>query len=124
MTKGFYDRVNPKIETELESPAQAQIVVTGAVAGDIVKANVIVDQIKSPSPDLKLQIALTEDEVRYTGENGVRFHPMVVRSLGGKDANGFALDLAAPAKIEWTFDLKTMSADLKKYLDTYEAQGH
>ena len=124
MTKGFYDRVNPKIETELESPAQAQIAVTGAVAGDIVKANVIVDQIKAPSPDLKLQIALTEDEVRYTGENGVRFHPMVVRSLGGKDANGFGLSSSGPTTIEWTFDLKAMSDQLKKYLDGYEQQGH
>jgi len=124
MTKGFYDRVNPKIESELESPAQAQIAVTGAVAGDIVKANVVVDQIKAPSPDLKLQIALTEDEVRYTGENGVRFHPMVVRSLGGKEANGFGLSGSGPTTIEWTFDLKAMSDQLKKYLDGYEQQGH
>ena len=124
MTKGFYDRVNPKIESELEAPAQAQIAVTGAVAGDIVKANVVVDQIKAPSPDLRLQIALTEDEIRYTGENGVRFHPMVVRSLGGKEANGFALTGSGPTSIEWTFDLKAMSDQLKKYLDGYEQQGH
>lgn len=124
MTKGFYDRVNPKIESELEAPAQAQISVTGAVAGDIVKANVVVDQIKAPSPDLKLQLALTEDEVRYTGENGVRFHPMVVRSLGGKEANGFGLSGSGPTTIEWTFDLKSMSDQLKKYLDGYEQQGH
>src|SRR5205814_943522 len=124
MTKGFYDRVNPKIESELESPAQAQIAVTGAVAGDIVKANVVVDQIKAPSPDLKLQLALTEDEVRYTGENGIRFHPMVVRSLGGKNALGFPLAAAGPTDVEWTFDLKTMSGQLKKYLDDYEQLGH
>lgn len=124
MTKGFYERVNPKIESELETPAQAQIAVTGAVSGDIVKANVVVDQIKAPSPDLKLQIALTEDEVRYTGENGVRFHPMVVRSLGGKEANGFGLSGSGPTTIEWTFDLKAMSDQLKKYLDGYEQQGH
>jgi len=124
MTKGFYDRVNPKIESELELAAQAQIAVTGAIAGDIVKANVVVDQIKAPSPDLKLQIALTEDEVRYTGENGVRFHPMVVRSLGGKEANGFALSGSGPTTIEWAFDLKAMSDQLKKYLDGYEQQGH
>ena len=124
MTKGFYERVNPKIESELESPAHAQIAVTGAVAGDIVKANVVVDQIKAPSPDLRLQIALTEDEIRYTGENGVRFHPMVVRSLGGKEANGFALTGSGPTTIEWTFDLKAMSDQLKKYLDGYEQQGH
>ena len=124
MTKGFFDRVNPKIESQLELPAQAQIILTGSWEGDVVRANVTVDEIKAPSPDLKLQVALTEEEVRYTGENGIRFHPMVVRSLGGKDANGFALTGAAPAKIEWTFDVKAMSTDLKKYLDSYEQEGH
>jgi tetratricopeptide (TPR) repeat protein len=124
MTKGFYDRVNPKIETELESPAQAQIALTGSIAGDVVKASVVVDQIKAPSPDLKIQLALAEEEIRYTGENGIRFHPMVVRSLGGKDANGFALAASGPTTVEWTFDVKAMSDLLKKYLDDYEKAGH
>ena len=124
MTKGFYDRVNPKIETELESPAQAQITLSGSIAGDVVKANVVVDQVKTPSPDLKIQLALAEEEVRYTGENGIRFHPMVVRSLGGKDANGFALAASGPTTVEWTFDVKAMSDQLKKYLDDYEKAGH
>jgi len=124
MTKGFFDRVNPKIESQLESPAQAQITLTGTLEGDLVKANVTVDEVKTPSADLKVQIALTEEEIRYTGENGIRFHPMVVRSLGGKDANGFALTGSAPTKVEWTFDVKAMSSELKKYLDSYEQQGH
>ena len=80
--------------------------------------------MKTPAADLKLQIALTEEEIRYTGENGIRFHPMVVRSLGGKDANGFALTGSAPTRVEWTFDVKAMSAEIKKYLDSYEQQGH
>src|SRR5204862_498246 len=124
MTKGFYDRVNPKIESELESPAQAQIALTGSIAGDVVKASVVVDQVKAPSPDLKIQLALAEEEIRYTGENGVRFHPMVVRSLGGKDANGFAFAASGPTTVEWTFDVKAMSDLLKKYLDDYEKAGH
>ncbi len=124
MTKGFFDRVNPKIESQLELPAQAQIILTGSFEGDLVKANVTVDEVKTPSADLKVQIALTEEEIRYTGENGIRFHPMVVRSLGGKDANGFALTGSAPTKVEWTFDVKAMSAEIKKYLDSYEQAGH
>jgi hypothetical protein len=124
MTKGFYDRVNPKIESELESPAQAQIALTGSIAGDVVKANVVVDQVKAASPDLRIQLALAEEEVRYTGENGIRFHPMVVRSLGGKDANGFTLAASGPTTVEWTFDVKAMSDQLKKYLDDYEKAGH
>ena len=83
-----------------------------------------VDKVTAASTDLKLQIALTEDELRYTGENGIRFHPMVVRSLAGKDSLGFALASAGPTNIQWTFDLKALSDQLKKYLDTYEQQGH
>jgi len=124
MTKTFFDRVNGKVETELESPAAAQIALTGGLIGDLVKANVVVDQVKTSSPDLKIQLALAEDEIRYTGENGVRFHPMVVRSLAGKDGNGFSLSAAGPTTIEWTFDVKAMSDQLRKYLDNYEQTGH
>jgi hypothetical protein len=124
MTKGFYDRVNPKVETELEAPANAELKLTAALEGDRVKANVTVDKITAASPDLKLQIALTEDELRYTGENGIRFHPMVVRSLAGKDSLGFAVASGGPTNVEWSFDLKAMSDQLKKYLDSYEQQGH
>jgi tetratricopeptide (TPR) repeat protein len=124
MTKGFYDRVNPKVETALESPASADIKLTATADGNGIKANVIVDKVTAASPDLKLQIALTENELRYTGENGMRFHPMVVRSLAGKDSLGFALASAGPTNIEWTFDLKAMTDQLKKYLDTYEQGGH
>ena len=124
MMKGFYDRVNPKVETELEAPANAELKLTAALEGDRVKANVTVDKITAASPDLKLQIALTEDELRYTGENGIRFHPMVVRSLAGKDSLGFAVASGGPTNVEWSFDLKAMSDQLKKYLDSYEQQGH
>jgi tetratricopeptide (TPR) repeat protein len=124
MAKGFYDRINPKVEKELETPAEAELELTAALEGDQVKASVTVDKVNGRSPDLKLQIALTEDELRYTGENGIRFHPMVVRSLAGKDSSGFALTGSGPTNVEWTFDLKAMSDQLKKYLDSYEQQGH
>jgi tetratricopeptide (TPR) repeat protein len=124
MTKGFYDRVDPKIEKELEVPAAAELKLTGTEEGDQVKAKVTVDNIKNGSPDLMMEIALAEEEVRYTGENGIRFHPMVVRSLAGKDGSGFAVAPQGPTTVEWTFDLKALSDDLKKYLDSYEQQGH
>jgi tetratricopeptide (TPR) repeat protein len=124
MTRSFYDRVNPKIEKELESPAGAELNLTAALEGDQVRTRVMVEKINGASPDQKLQLALTEDELRYTGENGIRFHPMVVRSLAGKDSLGFPLSVSGPTNIEWTFDLKVMSDQLKKYLDGYEEQGH
>ena len=124
MTRSFYDRVNPKVENELESPAGAELKLTAVLEGDQIKTRVMCDKINRASPDLKLQLALTEDELRYTGENGIRFHPMVVRSLAGKDSSGFPLAASGPTNVDWTFDLKVMSDQLKKYLDGYEQQGH
>jgi TolA-binding protein len=123
MTKGFYDRINPKVEKEMESPAEAEISLTATLEGDQVKATVKIDQIKASS-DLKLHVVLAEDELRYTGENGIRFHPMVVRSLAGKDYAGFSVAASGTTNVEWTFNLKEMSDQLKAYLDTYEQQGH
>ena len=79
--------------------------------------------MSSDSPDLKLQIALVEKELRYSGENGVRFHPMVVRIMGGKDGGGFPL-ASTPKTFEQTFDLESIRNNLKAYLDSYEAAGH
>ncbi|MEK6336765.1 MAG: tetratricopeptide repeat protein [Acidobacteriota bacterium] len=124
MTKRFYERINPNVEKQLETPAEADLKLMAVLEGDLVKISVTVDKVNVQSPDLKLQIALTEEVLRYTGENGVRFHPMVVRSLGGKDSAGFALTPSAPTKVEWTFDLKAMTEQLKKYLDTFEQQGY
>jgi len=67
--------------------------------------------------------------VRHSGENGVRFHPMVVRALAApqKDAQGFAIESGKPATIDYTFDLDQVVADAKTHLDefekTYETPG-
>jgi hypothetical protein len=49
---------------------------------------------------------------------------MVVRAMGGPDDDGFALDAAAPAPVEQSWDLDKISASLKSQLDDYEAKGH
>jgi thiol:disulfide interchange protein DsbD len=71
--------------------------------------------VRVTSKDLKLHLVLAERELRYRGENGVRFHPMVVRATA-------AYPLGAPA--EWTLDLARLEPALKKQLDEYEAKGH
>ena len=38
--------------------------------------------------DLTLHIALAEQELRFNGENGMRFHPLVVRAMAGGDKPG------------------------------------
>ncbi len=115
----MYNRLKSVIEKRLEVPAQAEIKLDAALDGGKVKVRVTVDRIDSPSPGLKLNVALVEKMLRYGGENGVRFHPMVVRALGGPDANGYRLR-GAKAAFEHVFDLARLKGELKAFLDSRE----
>jgi thiol-disulfide isomerase/thioredoxin len=121
MTKGIYDRFDKDLEKDLETPVEAHLTVGASVAGSIVKVRVTVKGVQSESKDLKLQIALVEKELRFNGENGIRFHPMVVRAMGGAKGEGFAL---GGESYDQRFDLDEVSKALKAHLDDYEAKGH
>ena len=68
---------------------------------------------------MKLQIALVENRLRYSGENGIRFHPMVVRNMA-HSGDGFAVEPGTGWTVQYAFDLPAISAGLKTYLDAYE----
>ena len=68
---------------------------------------------------MKLQIALVEDRLRYSGENGIRFHHMVVRNIAA-NAEGFAMEPGKDSDIPYTFDIPKIPDGLKTYLDGYE----
>jgi tetratricopeptide (TPR) repeat protein len=118
-----YDRINPMIEKRLETPAGVSIRLEAGQNGRLVTARVKVDPVASDAKSLKLQIALVEAEVIYSGENAVRFHPMVVRSLGGPEATGYPFDSAKGAEVEQVFELDKITAELKAHLDDYEVNG-
>ena len=115
-----YDRLSPIIEKQLEAAAGADIKLHADLAGAVVKVTANVANVKPESAELRLQLALVEDGLRFNGENGIRFHPMVVRSLAGENAGGFALDRSKLSPIEWKFDLKAIAEELKKHLDDFE----
>jgi hypothetical protein len=70
-----------------------------------------------------VQILLVEKELRFNGENGIRFHPMVVRAFGGEKADGYPMD-APSGSFTATFDLEAVSKGIKDHLDDYESKGH
>lgn len=123
-TKNVYDRITKVIEKELDVPAAANLKLDARLNGTTVKTNCTVDKVTSDSPDLKLHIVLVEGKLRYTGENGVRFHPMVVRSMVGADGTGLSIKSNGPETFTWEFDLNKISAAIKQHLDEYEAGGH
>jgi hypothetical protein len=120
--RAFYDRVNPQLEQRLSEPAGARILLGASRDGGQVNVEATVDKVRNESHDLSLQIALVEDRLTYSGQNGVRFHPMVVRSLAGKDAAGFGIGLRKKMVVRHTFDLGEITRELKAHLDDYEKE--
>ena len=71
-------------------------------------------------PSLTLNFALVEDDVRYSGENGIRFHHMVVRAFAKPAGQGFPLTAGASATLDASFQPAEISRQLTTYLDAFE----
>ena len=123
-TGKVFEHIQPPIEKELDTPAEEKIDVSASASGNSVKVSAAVAAVNSASKDLKIHILLVEKELKYSGENGIRYHPMVVRAMGGKDDDGFALEPGKPASVEQVWDLDKIAAGLKTQLDEYELKGH
>jgi len=117
--KGFFTNLAATIDKQLTTAAGANLALKATMTGNTIAVAVTADPLTSASPDLRVQIALVENELSYTGENGVRFHPMVVRQLAGEGYKGFALPAGKPLTIEHTFDVAAVSADIQKYIDNF-----
>ncbi len=78
----------------------------------------------SPKPEatsrLVLNFALVEKEVRYSGENGVRFHSMVVRSMAKPSELGFPVSFTGVSGASASFDPAAISEGLSAYLTAFE----
>jgi hypothetical protein len=123
--KLFKDSIESAIDKRLEGKPGAQIKLKTAMkSGNVDVAIEVGKTVKNGKPDqkLRLQVALVEETVHYTGENGVRFHPMVVRSLASteKDQLGFAVTPGQTTKWTHSFDLAKVVADAKAHLDSME----
>jgi hypothetical protein len=118
----FETKVEPAIEKHLAEAPGAKIALRATVTGATVKARADVSKVASTSEKLRLQIVLAEDEVTYSGENGERFHPVVVRAMAvdAKSDQGFALKPGKGGTFEYTFDLAKAVADAKAHLENFE----
>lgn len=110
------ERLQPALEHRLTLAPLAQLQLEAALSKGVVRAKVRVGGVKSPGPDLRLHVALVEERVRFSGTNGVRFHPMVVRQL----ANGGQGLRVAKGSVDCAFDLAAVTRQNKQYLDTFE----
>jgi len=126
--KLFKDTLQSVVDKRLDVKPAADITLKATMIGDKVEVDAKVAKAgkaaKAGKPDqkLRLQVALVEEMVHYTGENGVRFHPMVVRSIASTEKNtlGFPVAPGKGAKVAYTFDITKAVADAKAHLDEME----
>jgi len=121
----IYSAVTSVINRELETPSQARLKLDAVRVGKGVKATATVEGMKEGAPDATLHFALVEEEVHYSGENGLRFHPMVVRNLAKQsDAKdyGFKVAPGQANKFEYVFDLDGITAQNLRYYDEWPAE--
>ena len=120
----FDSKVEPKIQAHLAMAPEAAVKIQATQVGGTVKAKATVSNVKSTSDKLRVQIVLAEEMVTYSGENGERFHPIVVRGMAvdAKAAQGFALAPGKGGSFEYTFDLAKLVADAKESLTNFETK--
>ena len=137
-------KIDPILAKHMDVPPEAAIALKASAAGSTVKVAASVSKVTSKSEKLKVQIALVENRVNYSGENGMRIHEMVVRSLAVPPApkpakadpkaeapkpgappetTGFALKPGSGGTFEYTFDLVKAVADARAHLEDFEANS-
>lgn len=119
-TKGFYNRIVGLLDKALEVKAQGEIKVDASVVGNTVSVKVAPSNLPPGGEAVKLQILLVEEMLSYSGENGVRFHPMVVRSIAGEKYSGIVVDPRSATAMDHVFDLAQIADEHRKYLDEFE----
>lgn len=107
--------IRAEIDKDLEKPAGAGLSLKAANDGRSVRAIARVTGITEPNPNLVLNLALVEKEVRYSGENGIRFHPMVVRRI-----HTVSLQDTTELDEAHAFSISEVDQALKQALDDFE----
>jgi hypothetical protein len=116
-----YKQYRGILERLMEEPAKATVKLGATHQGDTITFRADVSALTEPGEDKKLRLLLVEETVRFTGNNKLRYHHMVVRAMpGGPD--GMALttvDSRNAARV----NLGELRQELAKYLDNYALNG-
>jgi hypothetical protein len=114
-TPGTYNRYLPVIDKQLEAPAYGEVTVKAVAEGDSVTVTARVSDLPKDAKNVRLHLVLAEEHLSFSGENGIRFHPKVVRGIAGGKADG--LPVAADGTFTWTFKLDAIRDDITKNLE-------
>ncbi len=112
-----YEEYRDAIEPLLDQAAKAKLKASAVQKGNKITIKVEVSDLAQPGRDVRLRLALVEEEVAYTGNNKLPTHHHVVRALPG-GAEGLALT-EKTGKQEVVVDLDQVRKGLKDYLTKF-----
>jgi hypothetical protein len=117
-SEGKYEAYTKVINKALEESTKVAIRGTAKRAGDELTIATESDGLADLPKTAVLRLVLVEENIKYVGGNGLRFHHHVVRSMLGTE-KGVALSDLKDGKFESKASLKELRTDLTKYLDGY-----
>jgi len=122
LATGIFDKLDAAIGKRLNAKPIGRITATASRTGQLVRVRMSVSGGPESSQTVRLHAALVENAASYSGENGLRIQPMIVRDMMGHgDDRGLLLGNAAPDTIAWDVDLSKLEADNLAYYDWYIA---
>lgn len=102
-----------QLKPALDRDPGASLRLTARHEGESVAVRADIANLPAAREGLRLNLVLVEKELRYSGENSIRFHPMVARHIASFDLNG-------DAGIEHRFQLADVEVALRAHLDEFE----
>lgn len=117
-----YGAYAPALDAAMNVAPDASLSLNAKLKNNIVSVSTAISDLTAAYKDAKgltLHVALAEQELRFSGENGMRFHPLVVRAMAGDATPGIAVtvDAAGKATIDTTFDLSKIATDVTSSLE-------
>jgi hypothetical protein len=106
----YSTRIKPDIELAMGVPPEAKLNLTASMVGSTIRVKASVASVASKSDKLRLQIVLAEPQLRFHGGNGIRFHPMVVRSIASVPIKPAAAAKQAKAATQPTANARQSAA--------------
>ncbi|MBA4063236.1 MAG: hypothetical protein C0501_05895 [Isosphaera sp.] len=105
------------IDPLLEQTTEVKVAGKATRAGD--KLDIAVEVAGGDGEDMRLRLLVVEEDVKYVGGNGLRFHHQVVRAMPGGAAGVAVKDKVF--RHTAAADLTEVRAGLTKYLDDFAA---
>lgn len=93
-SKEVFEGISEQIKPLLETPNTVKLALALTPAEQGITAKVTYSELPEKTDKLALRLAIVEDRIRHAGENGIRYHRNVVRSMPG-GAKGVPITMKA-----------------------------